>query len=409
MTLIFRYDFTLDGNGNRTRVDRIEPLRSIFKAELTDYQCNPQRNRLTAAGGFTYAYDFKGQLSSVDGTTYGFDYDHRLAVVTGDDNYSYGYDGNDNRIDAFRNGTITKYIYDAAGNLLAEADAGNNITRYYIYGQGLLAMITPADESYSYHFDAIGNTIALIDSGQQVVNAYAYTPFGVITNKQEGISQPFTFIGRHGVMTEPNGFYYMRARYYDPQTGRFISQDPLGFDGGDVNLYIYAANNPIVYLDPNGQWITTAIGAASGGLSGLLSGLQSGNVWAGVAGGVAGAITGAAIGTFAGPHAARLAGAALGSVISGAISGGGGGAVGGAVAAWRSGDNIVQGAVSGAAVGALTGAVSGPIGHLATVGAAELAATALGKTAIALATENVGLSVGLATGVAAGAIMNPKP
>ena len=126
----------------------------------------------------------------------------------------------DNRLDAFPNGTVTKYIYDAAGNLLAEADAGNTITRYYIYGQGLLAMITPADESYSYHFDAIGNTIALIDSGQQVVNAYAYTPFGVITNKQEGISQPFTFVGRHGVMTEPNGIYYMRARYYDPQTGQ---------------------------------------------------------------------------------------------------------------------------------------------------------------------------------------------
>jgi RHS repeat-associated protein len=194
--------------------------------------------------------------------------------VSGDESYSYGYDGANNRIDAMRNGTITKYIYDASGNLLAEADAGNTITRYYIYGQGLLAMVTPADELYCYHFDAIGSTIAITDSSQQVVNAYAYTPFGVITNKQETISQPFTFVGQHGVMTEPNGVYYMRARYYDPQVGRFISQDPLGFDGGDVNLYIYAANNPIVFLDPFGLWtLGIDLSGTIGGIFGFTGGV----------------------------------------------------------------------------------------------------------------------------------------
>jgi len=54
-------------------------------------------------------------------------------------------------------------------------------------------------------------------------------------------------------MTEPNGFYYMRARYYDPQVGRFISEDPIGFEGGDVNLYAYVGNNPVNLIDPNGE------------------------------------------------------------------------------------------------------------------------------------------------------------
>jgi RHS repeat-associated protein len=54
-------------------------------------------------------------------------------------------------------------------------------------------------------------------------------------------------------MAEPNGFYYMRARYYDPAVGRFISEDPIGFDGGDVNLYAYVLNNPILFIDPWGQ------------------------------------------------------------------------------------------------------------------------------------------------------------
>lgn len=54
-------------------------------------------------------------------------------------------------------------------------------------------------------------------------------------------------------MTEPNGFYYMRARYYDPNVGRFISEDPIGFEGGDVNLYAYVGNNPVSWIDPSGK------------------------------------------------------------------------------------------------------------------------------------------------------------
>ncbi len=54
-------------------------------------------------------------------------------------------------------------------------------------------------------------------------------------------------------MTEPNGFYYMRARYYDPKVGRFISEDPIGFDGGDVNLMAYVNNNPVMGMDPDGK------------------------------------------------------------------------------------------------------------------------------------------------------------
>jgi RHS repeat-associated protein len=56
-----------------------------------------------------------------------------------------------------------------------------------------------------------------------------------------------------GVMAEPNGFYYMRARYYDPEVRRFISEDPIGFAGGDLNLYAYVGNNPTMMVDPSGH------------------------------------------------------------------------------------------------------------------------------------------------------------
>jgi RHS repeat-associated protein len=115
-----------------------------------------------------------------------------------------------------------------------------------------MAMVTSDNSLYCYHFDATGHTVALTNAGKTVVNKYAYTPFGVITGQTETIPQPFKYAGQHGVMAESNGFYYMRARYYDPAVKRFISEDPLGFDGGDLNLYAYCGNSPVMGVDPLG-------------------------------------------------------------------------------------------------------------------------------------------------------------
>jgi RHS repeat-associated protein len=97
----------------------------------------------------------------------------------------------------------------------------------------------------------VGNTVAITDGSETVVNSYDYSPFGMIISESEGFAQPFKFVGKLGVMAEGD-FYFMRARYYDPQVGRFISEDPLGFDGGDVNLYVYGGNNPLLVVDPWG-------------------------------------------------------------------------------------------------------------------------------------------------------------
>ena len=85
-----------------------------------------------------------------------------------------------------------------------------------------------------------------------MINSYAYDPYGEILGQQETVTQPFKFVGQFGVMAEPNGLYYMRARYYDPTAGRFISEDPIGFGGGDANLMAYVRNNPIMLADPLG-------------------------------------------------------------------------------------------------------------------------------------------------------------
>ena len=102
--------------------------------------------------------------------------------------------------------------------------------------------------------------MALTDASANVVNKYAYTPFGKIVGQQETVSQPFKYVGKYGVMTEPNGLYYMKARYYDSSIGRFISEDPKGFDGGDVNLMAYVENNPVNFTDPTGLFKFTVLG-----------------------------------------------------------------------------------------------------------------------------------------------------
>ncbi len=87
----------------------------------------------------------------------------------------------------------------------------------------------------------------------EVVQTYEYDSFGNMKHHGNKVKQPYTFTGRE--WDKEIGLYYYRARYYDPDVGRFISEDPIGFAGGDVNLYAYVVNNPVNWVDPWGlKW-----------------------------------------------------------------------------------------------------------------------------------------------------------
>jgi YD repeat-containing protein len=124
---------------------------------------------------------------------------------------AFTYDGAGNRLKAIRNGVTTYYAYDAAGNLLAEADETKTIKRYYTWGNGLISLFTVNDpilgtKAFTYHFSPNGNTLAVTDDTGATKNRYAYTVFGELT-QEEAIPQPFKFVGRYGVMAEPNNIY----------------------------------------------------------------------------------------------------------------------------------------------------------------------------------------------------------
>ncbi len=150
---------------------------------------------------------------------------------------------------------VTRYVYDNE-DILFELDGSNNIITEYVHGPGIdepIAMIR-GGQTYYYHADALGSIIAITNSTGQVVQRYEYNSFGEITYQQDpNFVQPYTYTGRE--YDEESGLYYYRARYYDPKIGRFISEDPIGLDGGDVNLFGYVGNSPVNKIDPFGLFM----------------------------------------------------------------------------------------------------------------------------------------------------------
>ena len=137
--------------------------------------------------------------------------------------------------------------------VLSESNSSNTIQNYYVYGHGLISRITPAGERYCYHFDSRGSTIAITDDAGNVVNSYIYDEFGQVLAENETYTNQFKYVGQYGVIDEGNGLLFMRARYYDTATGKFLSKDPSGFGGGDLNLYSYVGGNPVIGIDPEGK------------------------------------------------------------------------------------------------------------------------------------------------------------
>lgn len=192
--------------------------------------------------------------------------------------------------------------------------------------------------------------MALTDSNNQVVNRYTYSPYGLIENKAETITQPFTYAGQFGIMTEAGNLYYMRARYYDAETGRFISEDPIGFDGG-LNLYAYVGGNPIGVVDPNGEIPTVVAGALIGGTANAVATFLGGS-----RDGVE-ILRAFGVGAFVGGAFAATGGAAgslskfvLTGASSGAITSGGTTALNGG-----STSEVISSTLQGAAIGAVAG------------------------------------------------------
>jgi RHS repeat-associated protein len=214
-------------------------------------------NQLVSWGSSSYSYDADGNLTAVSGATpFSATYDARnlpTNITRGATSTDHHYDSLGNRVKSITGSTTRNFHYDHVGRLLFETDGGGSVTANYLYQGGELAAMQVASGSvYFYHFDKTGNTLALTNSSGTVVAAYAYSPYGAVLNRTGSVTNPFTYVGAYGVTDEGNNLYYMRNRYYDAGTGRFLQKDPIGFAGGQSNLYAYVEGNPVDGIDPSG-------------------------------------------------------------------------------------------------------------------------------------------------------------
>lgn len=252
-SIIAAYGFGMDNVGNHTRETANEPFAPAMPAMVSGAiaYTHDDANRMNSRGSTTFGYDNNGNNTQATGkwnSTYTYDSKDNLLTSTAPA-VTCEYDGLENR----RRKNNTRYVLDIVGgsNVLMETDLSGNATAYYIHGLGLICRLDAAQANPAYyHYDYRGSTTAITDASQNITHKYLYGPFGEMLAKSEtGFANAYRYVGKYGVQFEDSSLYFMRARYYNPMKGRFLGEDPVW----GVNLYWYAGNNPLLFIDSYGR------------------------------------------------------------------------------------------------------------------------------------------------------------
>jgi len=332
-TVLYQYDAV----GNRAQV--------ADDATLTTYTTN-NLNQYTQVVTESLSYKGNGSLSAYNGWTYLYDQAGNLIQASKSGTaVTYTYDAIGRRLTRTHDGETTRYVY-SGWQVIEERDGTGTLQAAYTWANGIDHPVRMVKDGNTYYYqqDALGSVTALTDSSGNLVERYEYDAFGKPTiydeedEELEEPLQPCLFTAREYDAT--TGLYDYRTRAYSPELGRFLQPDTIDFAGGDVNLYRYVANSPVLFRDPNGTLAPNAIGAVGGGVFGAVAEAMgelasqqtydpsSPVDWGGVASSAAmGAFTGAisgfsfgmASGLFVGMATAALAGALAGHVAGTAV------------------------------------------------------------------------------------------
>jgi len=253
-SIVAQSSFTYDLAGNR--------LTQNVNGAITSYTYN-ELDQLLTAGSIQYQYDGRGNLArETNGsqvTQYTYDAADRLASVSlpNGTNITNTYDADGRRVQQSVNSQTTKYLWDETslyGDVVLETSNGNS-TSYVLAGNKLISQSHNGAASY-YLQDGQGSTRALTNSSGTVTDMYAYTAFGEIYSQTGATENKYLYTGQQ--FDDSSGLYSLRARFYNPAVGRFLSQDtyPYNFTNPiELNRYGYTANNPINASDPSGHYI----------------------------------------------------------------------------------------------------------------------------------------------------------
>ena len=261
--ILEQVNYGYDANGNRTNMNR--PSVNLPTPNPVTNTSYNEANQMLSFNDKNIVYDNNGNMTSVTnscGTTnYTWDVRNRLVAINGFNTdctaltASFKYDALGRRIEKTINGRTIQYLYDGL-DIVQEIENGA-VSVNYIRTLNIdepLARIKSDGTVRYYQQDALGSVIALTDDNGIVKTTYSYDPFGNVTISGEASDNPFQFAGREN---DGTGHLFERYRYYSLDLLRYISQDPIGIAGGDVNYYVRVGNNPVNFVDPLGlaEWL----------------------------------------------------------------------------------------------------------------------------------------------------------
>ena len=244
----FDYAFNPAGGLHAESVDdpafryRLEPGRSEYTAN--------DLNQIFPVNSAACTYDLDGNLAEMNGGAYVWDNLNRLVrCETGTTTATYAYDPFGRRKRKTVDGVTTTYVYDDE-RLVAEYDGGTLAVRY-VYAPGVPTpiLIEVSGDSCYVHTDRLGSIIALSDENGALAESHGYSAYG-LQSGERFVSQSLGYLGM--AQDSESGLVHFRARYYAPFLGRFLSPDPIGDAGGDLNLYRYCRNDPLNHVDRSG-------------------------------------------------------------------------------------------------------------------------------------------------------------
>ncbi len=244
--------YTYDNVGNR-----------LTSVDISNWTYN-NNNELTAYNGVTFEYDANGNTTkkTANGqvTNFLYDVDNRLIQVRDSSSTiaDYYYDPFGKRLWK-ETGGVRKYFFYSDEGLIGEYDGSGIEIKTYGYAPNSTWSTNPLWQKvgtsyYWYQNDHLGTPQKMTDSTGAVVWAAMYDAFGNATvSTGSTVVNNLRFPGQY--FDAETGLHYNWNRYYDPKTGRYVTADPIGLEGGDVNYYRYAVNNPLGNTDPEGTTV----------------------------------------------------------------------------------------------------------------------------------------------------------
>ena len=229
-----------DGAGNSYEYGANNSITSVNGVQLETDECGNTLHYIQDGKKLDVLYDAK----------------NRIHQIGGDEN-QYHYDVENNRVSMSSQGISMTYTYDTSGgrNRLVWMEDQDNQGTVFVYGADGL-MWSKSDGEYKiYHYDYRGSVVAVTDENGNLTDEIRYDAYGSVVGRTGTDLLIIGYNGRDGVLTEPNGLLFMRARYYSPSLKRFMNADIiLGSiaDPSTLNLYAYVNGNPISYVDPFG-------------------------------------------------------------------------------------------------------------------------------------------------------------